>query len=171
VLANAGSFADALAAGPYAVADERAILLTSADALPEDVATVLENADDVVLAGGTAAIADAVAAEVAGLGADVERVDGATRYETANGFALRAIDAGASAATAYVVTGEDFPDALSAGAVAARTGGVLVLLHPAGLAQAATNAALLIEQAERIWLVGGTAVLPSALRQELEGRV
>ena len=171
VLANGGTFADALAAGPFAAADDRAILLTGADALPDGVADVLAGAEDVVLAGGTTAVDDSVAAEVAGLGADVSRVDGATRYETANAFALEAIDAGASAATAYVVTGEDFPDALSAGAVAARSGGVLVLLHPAGLAQAAANAALVLEQADRVWFVGGTAVLPSALRQDLERRM
>ena len=87
---------------------------------------------------------------------------------TAAALTARAVEAGASAATAYVVTGEAFPDALSAGAVAARTGGVLVLLQPDSLDNAPAARDLLVDDAERIWFVGGTTPLPSALRQALE---
>ena len=167
VLANAGSFADALAAGPLAAADDRAILLTDTDALPEDVADALDGAD-VVIAGGSAAVSATVAQQVTDSGATVARADGATRYATAAALTARAVEAGASAATAYVVTGEALPDALSAGAVAARTGGVLVLLQPDSLDNAPAARDLLVDDAERIWFVGGTTPLPSALRQALE---
>ena len=171
VLADGGSFADALAAGPFAAADDRAILLTSTDDLPAAVADVLGAAADVVVAGGTSAVSEAVAQAVAASGPTVTRVDGPDRYATAAAFAERAITAGASPSTAYVVTGAAFPDALSAGAVAARAGGVLVLLNPAALDGAPAGRDLLVDHAERIWIVGGPAALPSTIRQDLEALV
>jgi acyl-homoserine lactone acylase PvdQ/putative cell wall-binding protein len=168
VVASGRDFPDALAAGPLAVAEDRAILLVEPDRLPDVVVDAVAGAADVVVAGGPAAVSDAV---VGALPGEVVRVGGADRYATADAFARRAVEAGLSADTAYAVTGQAFPDALTAGVVAARVGGVLVLLNPASLDGAPGAASMLVSDAATTWLVGGEAALPSALRRALEDRL
>ncbi|MGI9018232.1 MAG: penicillin acylase family protein [Euzebya sp.] len=173
IVANAGSFPDALAAGPFAVADDRAILLVNTDDVPAVVRTVLDGAQDVVIAGGTAAVSQAVADSLAGT---VQRIGGANRYETADGFARRGVEAGLGDGLVYAVTGEQFPDALAAGVVAARAGGSLVLLQPDSLDNAPGALSFITSSfgasgAQQVWFVGGEAALPSALRAALEARI
>lgn len=174
VVASGATFPDALAAGPYAVATDRPVLLTNPDALPQATRDALAGAGDVVIAGGTAAVTDAVAASVSGGGATVTRIAGPDRYATGRAFADAAIAAGVGVRDVYAVTGAAFPDALTAGAAAAHTIGILVLLDPGSLV-AAPGARDLLDQVgadtedfRRLWLVGGQAALPSALRAELE---
>ncbi|CAN5385414.1 hypothetical protein BH23ACT9_BH23ACT9_05290 [soil metagenome] len=168
VVANGGAFPDALAAGPFAVSDDRAILLVSTDSVPPVVAEALQGATDIVIAGGEAAVDAAVAASLPGT---VTRIGGENRYATALGFAEAAVEAGLGDDVVYAVTGENFPDALAAGATAIRADASLVLLQPDALENAAANATFIVERASRVWLAGGEAALPSALRAQLEARL
>ena len=85
VIANGEKFADALVAGPFAVRGVHPVLLTPPGELHADVATYLGDAgiEHVVLMGGTSALSEAVEQTVAGLGVEVSRVAGRTRYDTA----------------------------------------------------------------------------------------
>jgi acyl-homoserine lactone acylase PvdQ/putative cell wall-binding protein len=168
VVADGGDFPDALAAGPYAVADDRAILLVSTDSIPEVVTGALAEATDVVVAGGPSAVSTEVEAALPG---EVSRVGGADRYATADAFARLGVAAGLVDDLVYAVTGQAFPDALTAGVVAARTGGSLVLLQPAALDGAPGAVDFITGGAEQVWVVGGEAALPSALRAALEDRI
>lgn len=175
VLASGATFPDAPAAGPLAALDDRAILLTEPDSVPAVVDDVLDGASDVVVAGGISAISAAVEDS---LDADaVDRLDGVDRYATAALFTAATQELGGTASPAYAVTGQAFPDALTAGAVVAEVGGSLVLLQPDSLDNAPAGRDLLVDAAEaagpraRIWLVGGEAALPSALRAALEDRL
>jgi hypothetical protein len=142
VLASAASFPDALAGGPFAAALGAPILLTPGDTLDARTAGQIDRAlvpgGDVFVLGGTAAIGDQVLTAVRARGYEVERIAGSTRFETAVAIAdkLGAIMVGepdasiAEDATASVVVladGMSFPDALIAGAAAARMGAVLLL--------------------------------------------
>lgn len=86
VIANAETFADALAAGPLSYALEAPVLLTPRSTLHPDVARYLRDAriDHVVLMGGTTALSEDIETAVRDRGvARVDRIDGATRYHTA----------------------------------------------------------------------------------------
>jgi acyl-homoserine lactone acylase PvdQ len=170
VVASGEQFADALAAGPFAAATGQPILLTAQATLPGETVTALEGLGAVVIAGGGAAVSAEVEAALAG-DAEVRRVGGADRFATGVLFAEEAMAADADVADTYVVTGTQFPDALSAGAAAAEVGGVLVLAAPDRLGQTPPVATFLQSNGsgvDRLWMVGGQAALSTALRSDVE---
>ncbi len=162
VLARADDFADALAGGPLAVALDGPVLLSGTDALPEataqELTRVLPAGGTVTLLGGTAALSAAVEAAVADLGFAVERIGGATRFETA---ALVARDGLGSPGEVVLADGGTFTDALVAAPVAASRGAALLLTD--GAAVPGPTAAYL-EGATGTTAIGPDAVaaLPSA---------
>lgn len=131
VLATAGEFADALAGAPLAVQLGAPILLSGHGAL--DAATAAEivrlGATRAVLLGGDHALSPQVAADLDALGLSVERVAGTNRYGTSAAILGRL----AAADDVYVVTGEDFTDALVTSALAAALGRPVLLTADAQL--------------------------------------
>jgi len=134
VLVRGDSFADALSVAPIGFAMHYPILLTRTDALPAEtrVAIIESGAGEVLIVGGTPAVSEDVAREVAGLpGLEVRRVAGADRYETAVLVAESAVAMGWSQPNEIgITTGTNFPDALAAGPVTGRGGGVVLLTRP-----------------------------------------
>lgn len=171
VVASGEAFPDALGGGPAAVAQGAPLLTVPADGtLPDATARELARLapEQVVLLGGTAAVsagmADAVAA-AAGVPA-VERLAGATRTETAAAAAERFFPEPVDAVV--LVSGEDFPDALSGGAAAALLDGPL-LLTAADAVPAATLTQLQRLAPSTIHVVGGSAVISDAALDGLDG--
>jgi putative cell wall-binding protein len=119
VLARSDSYADSLAAAPLASDLGGPLLLTGSGALDGTVAAaigdVLADGGRVYLLGGEKALSSAVADQVRALGnvGGVERIAGADRFETAVKIAQKLPEAKSVA----VVTGWNFPDGLSAGAL------------------------------------------------------
>ncbi len=116
--------------------------------------------------GDTQVTIDVVPSRYAG----VDRVAGTDRYATA---AVLALDAYAdelaghgSVPVTYVASGQDFPDALTVGALAARTNGP-VLLTRTGSLPAATKAVLRELSPRRIVVLGGSASVSEGVAQEL----
>jgi putative cell wall-binding protein len=128
VLARADAFADALAGAPLAVARRGPLLLTGSAALDDRVAAelvrVLSEGRTVYLLGGPNALDPAVEAQVRALGYPTVRYAGADRYATAAAVANQGLG---NPATLLEATGLDFPDALAAGAAAARAHGAVLL--------------------------------------------
>ena len=85
IIASGEVFADALVAGPFAARGIHPVLLSAPDALPADVASYLGTAgiEHVVVMGGTAALSESVESAIRGLGVEVTRLAGTTRYDTA----------------------------------------------------------------------------------------
>jgi Zn-dependent M28 family amino/carboxypeptidase len=122
IVASGENFPDALVAGPISAVGGLPLLLSQRDTLPEVTAGALEDLgiSTVLLAGGTVAISAEVQAELEGMGLEVERVRGGTRYETALAFADWGVDnLGFVTSHVNLATGEKFPDALSLAAHAA----------------------------------------------------
>ncbi|MFF1571190.1 cell wall-binding repeat-containing protein [Leifsonia sp. NPDC058292] len=95
--------------------------------------------------------------------AGVSRLSGVTRYDTAVAISQRyqpGVDA------AFVATGADFPDALSAAAAAAELRAPLLLTQPSQL-PAAVGAELARLQPDIIYLVGGTGVVSAGVEEAL----
>ena len=125
-LATGENFPDALAATPSAVARNAPLLLSPRSGVPGSVLATLRSlgVSRVVLVGGTGALSPAVEATLVKAGLQVSRVAGASRYDTARLLSAGTFD---SAPWAFLATGENFPDALAAGAVAGARGVPMLL--------------------------------------------
>ena len=86
----------------------------------------------------------------------VQRVSGADRDP--HWAAKVSAEAFPSAAVAYLVTGEDFPDGIAAGAVAAREGGPLLLTARAALPGVVKTELARLRPSSTV-VVGGEAVI------------
>ncbi len=121
VVASGEGWADALAAMPVVDAEDAGLVLTRGGDVPTATVDELRRLapDRVVVLGGTAAVSAPVADHVAALtGAEVQRIAGDDRFETAAAIDAHARPGGSR--VAYAVTGSDWVDALAAGpAVAA----------------------------------------------------
>lgn len=125
-VASADNYPDGLAAGPAAAAQGGPLLLMppadSADAVLEEIERL--SPSTIVIAGGESAVSASVESDLAEL-ATVERLAGADRLETARLIAEYAFP---EAGTAFIATGNAFPDALSAGAAAGSIGAPVLLV-------------------------------------------
>jgi putative cell wall-binding protein len=160
---DGGGWADALAVGAAAAHAGRPILLTATDGLPPETAAALEALDPetAVIVGGTAAVSETVSSAVAAAGASVTRIGGATRYETSALLAEHGLELGLGAASIWVATGRNWPDALAAGPAAARDGAVLLLVDGVdlGLSPATRDWVAARDEARFGWILGGTAAI------------
>ncbi len=131
-VATGRDFPDALAAGPVAAADGGPILLVGPSSIPTSTAAELRRLrpDRIVVIGGPSAVDAAVLSALRpfAIGGTVERVGGADRYATA--AALSKATFGPGVDVAYVTTGLDFPDALSASGAGGTAGGPVLLVRP-----------------------------------------
>jgi hypothetical protein len=168
VLASNAGFPDALAGTPLAVASDGPLLLTPPDGLDPAVAAeitrVLPPGDPVYLLGGDAALSADVATQVGALGDVVERLAGANRFATAVAVAAALGDP----SPVLEATGTDFPDALSAGAAAARDGGV-VLLTEGRIQSPETAAYLLAHPVSERYAIGHPAAVADPGAIEISG--
>ena len=142
-IARADDFADALTAGPLVTARDGVILLSDTDQLPDATrAELLRLAPQrITVLGGTSAISANVEADLSNLADAVERLAGATRFETAEAIA-RALFGRGETDVAYVASGRSFADALAGAAIAVRpaadgfaqggspVGGPILLVEP-----------------------------------------
>jgi len=160
VLATGRGFADALAAGatagrldaPTLLVDGRRLALASNDLSRFRAMGVQE----IMLAGGHGSISIQIEQQLRTAGFDVRRLGGASRYETA----VRLMDtAGAEPPTEVLIaSGDDFPDALAAAALAAQIGGELYLTRASCVPTVPQRAIAAAGPAPRS-AVGGVAVV------------
>lgn len=114
-LATGTGFADALSASAAMTAGTAALLLTQPDQMPAAVAAELQRLSPtaVYVVGGTSAVGNGVVSQVQGLlGITPQRLGGANRYGTAAVVNAHAFPTGNT--QAFLATGQQFPDALSA---------------------------------------------------------
>lgn len=169
VIATGQNWPDALSGAGLAGAAEGPLLLTPTDTLPSAVSTEVERlgASKAYVLGGFAAVSESVEASlVAMLGADnVERLSGMDRYGTSRAVAEETIEIAGDrfGGSAFVVTGADFPDALSASPAAANNCMPVLLAHPE-LATVALPSAV-----DEVVVLGGTGAVSAATEAALIG--
>ena len=131
---------DALMAGFHGAVSGLPVLLVTPDQVPEATASALVDLDGATLVGGTAAIPDPVADDIAALAPLDARLAGEDRFATAVAVAD---DPQLAEATdgqqLWAATGRDFPDGLAAGVAAAAAGQPLVLVDGAAAETAAVD--------------------------------
>lgn len=172
VVASAEDFPDALAASSLAaVPSQLPVLLSSAEEVPQTTLDTLEElrVTRVSIVGGPGVLAPTVEAQLVDAGYDVTRLDGDTRFTTSVAVAedaFRRLSAGRR--PLIVATGEDFVDALSAGALTARLEAPFILVPTAELTDPVAD--FLSEHAGRIdevLVVGGTAAVDDAVIDQI----
>lgn len=190
ILASGENFPDGLAASALA-ADRVApavpgpVLLTRRAGLSPftvealDTINTLCNGDDdgvagVTIVGGPAAVSNTVVEQLEDWGADVARIAGADRYATALAIAdavgpvLGPDRLPAPEQQIILATGTNFPDALSAGSVAAASGIPIILNRGTSLLPAVAewiDGAL--QPGDLVWVMGGDAAIPASVEDEL----
>lgn len=102
-----------------------------------------------------------------------DRISGPDRFATAVAISRETIsDAEAPASVVYIVNGLNYPDALSAGPIAAQQGGAMLMVRPTVIPES-VRAELTRLAPERIVIVGGTGAVSAAvevdLRQYVDG--
>lgn len=129
-IASGNSYADALTGAAAAGEAKVPILLVDRNGLPASVAQELRRLGPqrISVLGGTAAISDAVAAQLRDFTQDVQRLAGNNRYETA--VAVSQARSLPAPNFVFLATGENFPDALSAAAQAGPEDATLLLTRP-----------------------------------------
>lgn len=166
VLSRADHFPDALAGAPLARQVDGPLLLTGDDGLAgateAELERLLDDGDTVYLLGGESALGDQVVSDVQALGASVERVAGADRFATSVEAARMMPESG----TAMVASGDDFPDALAAAAIAGARGWPILLTPGDALTDEVTA---YVDEAgfKEVYAVGGSGVIGEGVITEL----
>lgn len=152
------TFADALAAGPAAIANGGAILLTDGTRQADVTASYLaaHKVGAHYALGGPAAAADPAAQAFIGI----------DRYDTAAQVADQFFP---TPTTVGVATGTAFPDALAAGPLLATMGAPLLLVPPAGALPSAVTVELLLDTAtaHNAVVFGGAAAIGDAIATQV----
>lgn len=170
ILARHDEWPDALAGGYLAGVLGAPVLLVSQNNLQPDTLNALEalGVSEITILGGTQAISEASQTSLEeDHGYEVDRIAGATRFETAAMIASEG-DAGEidGERTAFVATGINFADALTAGPLA-YDGNFPILLTPSQSLHPATEQALMDLEIDRVVLLGGTNAISAGVEDAI----
>jgi putative cell wall-binding protein len=129
-------------------------------------AAALEDESEIVIVGGTGVVSEPLEEHLRTCtSGGLSRFAGPDRYATAAAIA----DNWDTAATVFLATGLNYPDAIAAGPVAGLSGSPVLLTHPEWL-PSATNTALTRLQPERVVIVGGPSVVSASIESTLRAR-
>lgn len=169
-IVNGLNFPDALSAGPAAARIWAPILLVTPWAIPQSVRDELARLTPttVYIVGGEPSVSAAVASELAGYTSDVVRFAGVDRFATSR-LVADYFWAGDENRTAYLATGLNFPDALSAAPAAANEYAPVILVN-GGLPTIDSETAALLDELniEKAVITGGTPSVSAGLKQSVD---
>ncbi|WP_413306994.1 cell wall-binding repeat-containing protein [Bacillus sp. 1P10SD] len=163
ILTTGYQFADALSAGPLSTYYDKApILLTHANALDEAVKQELIRlgASKVVIIGGEVAVAKSIEDTLTSMTFEVERISGATRYETN----LKILQKIGNVNGLFVVYGENFPDALTVAPIAANKNWGILLAQK----DKVTPVQNLNLDNKNVVIAGGADVISETVKQQIQ---
>jgi putative cell wall-binding protein len=173
LIALADKYPDALAAGPLSAKLDAPLLLSGPSAMSAELERELHRlrAKTVWLLGGEGSLSAAIEQRLKFLGYAVERRSGGNRFDTAAAIAR---EVGPNSAREVVLTlGEHadqnraFPDALSAGSLSASPQRLPLLLTRTDDLPATTEQALSDLGTKKVWIVGGSGSVSSAVETRL----
>ena len=168
VVASGETFSDALGAGPFAsLLRAPLILVPRTGTLPSVVATELDRlkVKKIVVVGGTSAVSATMSTQLGrhitgGTASYLTRVAGVNRFDTAAQL-TEGFDPVLTGVPVYIANSAS-PDALGGGAAASIGGGALLLSKATSLPKE-TVAALKRVKPSKVYVLGGTSVISSAV--------
>ena len=166
-VATGATFPDALAGSAAAAARGGPLLLVAPDGVPVPVDAELTRLrpSKIVVLGGRASVSDSTVAALEAKAPLVQRLDGADRYAVSAKISADVFGPGVP--TAFVASGDVFPDALAGSAAAARLGGP-VLLVQAGRVPDDVSTELERLQPRQIVVLGGAATVSTGVLSKLD---
>lgn len=184
VIATGYNYPDALAGAPLAHAFGSPILLVERDDVPDAVMAEIERlgAYRAIILGSSSVVSDAVKTQLeaittgggggplpaAGPGSfTVERIAGDDRYHTARLIAerLRA-EKGHALGTAFIATGDNYPDALAGAGIAAYVGAPILLTRKDSLPPHTSEALTAVGSTNTV-VLGSRTVVSDAVKNSL----
>lgn len=160
-------FPDALAASAIAaVAPQTPILLVQKNVIPIETRTVLTELgiNSTIVVGGAGVISETVVGQLP----EAVRVAGANRYETASAMAMLGWLSGMPMETSFMVSGLNFPDAVSVGPAAGILGSPILLTDPLVLSpEPRGTLTSLFETVEMVNIIGGTGAVSDAVETQI----
>ncbi|MGE4272959.1 MAG: cell wall-binding repeat-containing protein [Desulfitobacterium sp.] len=164
ILVTGQDFPDALSAAPLAKKYNAPILLTPTEALDPDIAAEIDRlgTTNILIIGGTGVVSQGIEHTLNAHGISTRRIAGASRYETSLSIAEELGDF----QKIFVCNGENFPDALSAAAVAANEG-IPILLTPANELQGELAEFINRQELTQTYVVGGAGVISNQVFDQL----
>lgn len=175
-LARGDDFPDSMAGAPLAYLLDAPILLTGPEKINEQTIAAIETlgAEKAFILGGTNAVSSTVQDELIKLygktdeNLKIERIYGSNRYETAAEVARRLVEQkGSRPEKAFLVSGENYPDALSTAAYSA-SATAPVLLSKKNSIPEATKTALKELEVNTVVIVGGEGALSAKVKAALK---
>ena len=166
-VATGRNFPDALAAGAAAGAQRGPLILVEPNFIPALALTELERLDPqrIIVVGGSAVVSDYVVSLLAPFAGSIWRIAGGDRYATA--ALVSSVTHAPGVSTAYVTTGQNWPDALAAVPHAVRASGPLLLTTRDTL-PASVAAELDRVNPGRIIILGGSGVVSDGVAAALD---
>lgn len=167
VLATGQSYYDALSANSLAGSLNAPVLLTTKAGLPEQTINELKRLkpEQVFICGGTNAISNKVADQLKDMKIKTERLAGQWADDTANDIAKK-LD---NSDTAVVATSWGFQDALSAASFAySKKAPIFLASYQNATLSAATIQTMKAKGVKKVYIVGGAAVVSSAVEGQLK---
>jgi putative cell wall-binding protein len=171
-VANGLDYPDALSAAPAAAVKGGPLLLTWPTSLPAVVKNEIVRLSPakIVVVGGTGVVSDAVFGELKKLAPAIERQAGNDRYETSRIVAQKAFGTDGSI-SAFLATGQNYPDALSASAAAAAQAAPVILVNGAtAKADTATLNLLKGLHTSYVSIAGGTATVSAGIESSVRSQ-
>ncbi|OAA92076.1 cell wall-binding repeat-containing protein [Clostridium ljungdahlii] len=155
VIAQGYGYADALCAGPLAKKYNAPIILSKQDGLSDETVSELKRlkASKAFVIGGKASLSDNVESELKNIGInDVERLEGATRYETSVKIAE---SLGNSVNSIVIASGNGYADSLSIAPIASKKGMPILLSQKDSLPDVVKNYIKKVN-VNKSYVIGGT---------------
>lgn len=164
ILASGEDFPDALSATPLAKKYDAPILLTPKDSLNQLVSDEIKRlqATHIIIVGGPGAVSDTVKNVLNNRGLICSRISGANRYETS----LAVANAIGSCSNAALVSGEDFPDAVSIAAFAAQNEMPILLTSSNGINDDIKKY-LTSSEIQKVYIIGGSGVVSDSIQNSI----
>lgn len=151
IIANGNSYPDALSIAPHAARQGIPILLTRENSIPSETAAKLRNSKNTTVVGGTSMVSNKVFNSLS----NPKRISGSTRYGTA---AAVINELNSPKETGLIVSGENFPDALTGSVLAAKQKGSLLLTR-SGSIPSETSSLTVNNSFQEIKALGGTSAV------------
>lgn len=167
IVTTGTNYADALSISPYAFATGSPVVLCNpSSGLSNSALKAIKKAGykKAVIVGGTSAVPASVASQLKAQGiGGVTRLSGDTRYATSAKIAEFELkqNVGFTMDGAYLATGQNFPDALAAGALSGKHLAPLLLVDP-GAHEACSFLSKYKGEVSRVTFVGGTNAIGNA---------
>lgn len=167
IVTTGTNYADALSISPYAFATGSPVVLSGpSSGLSDSALKAIEKAGykKAVIVGGTSAVPASVTLQLKAQGiGSITRLSGDTRYATSAKIAEFELkqNVGFTMDGAYLATGQNFPDALAAGALSGKHLAPLLLVDP-GARETCSFLSKYKGEVSRVTFVGGTNAIGNA---------